>query len=91
MGLTSFSIEQENVKTDFIVCTLISIFVCRIFSVGIPVLLVYLSNPGLNPKSKLKWNEWTFAYFGGLIRGAIAFGLSIQMTTPNAGILKTTV
>lgn len=66
--------------------TVAAIFICRIFSVGLPVLLVTLSGK----KSSLKMNEWSFVYFGGLIRGAIAFGLSLQMTTPNRGVLKTT-
>lgn len=71
-----------------VVVTLSSIFICRIFSVGLPVLLVYVTN-GFKP-SKLKWNEWVFVYFGGLIRGAIAFGLSLQMTTDSSRVLKTT-
>lgn len=88
MGLSSFSIEAEFVKQDMVMVTLASIFICRIFSVGIPVFLVYVTN-GFVP-SKLKWNEWAFVYFGGLIRGAIAFGLSLQMTTDSSRVLKTT-
>jgi len=73
MGLSSFSIESENVKMDMIKVTVAAIFICRIFSVGLPVLLVTLGGK----KSSLKFNEWLFVYFGGLIRGAIAFGLSL--------------
>jgi NhaP-type Na+/H+ or K+/H+ antiporter len=75
MGLSAFSIDQQYVKQDMVIVTLIAIFVCRIFSVGIPILLVYLWS-GCKPL-QLKWNEWVFVYFGGLIRGAIAFGLSL--------------
>lgn len=75
MGLSAFSIDQQYVKQDMVIVTLIAIFVCRIFSVGIPILLVYLCT-GCKPL-QLRWNEWVFVYFGGLIRGAIAFGLSL--------------
>jgi len=39
---------------------------------------------------KLKWNEWAFVYFGGLIRGAVCFGLALTMTSDNRRILRTT-
>lgn len=75
MGLSSFSIEREYVKMDMVCVTLLAIFICRIFSVGVPVLLVYIFS-GFKPSS-LNMKEWIFVYFGGLIRGAIAFGLSL--------------
>jgi hypothetical protein len=75
MGLTAFSIRGEYVEMTMVYLTLASIFICRVFSVGIPVLLVYLCS-GCK-KLKLKWNEWVFVYFGGLIRGSICFGLSL--------------
>mmetsp|Transcript_1644 Transcript_1644/g.2906 ORF Transcript_1644/g.2906 Transcript_1644/m.2906 type:complete len:186 (-) Transcript_1644:522-1079(-) len=79
MGLSAFSIDPDYVRTDMVKVTLASIFICRVFSVGVPILLVYLWS-GMKPLS-LKWNELVFVYFGGLIRGAIAFGLSLQMTS----------
>jgi NhaP-type Na+/H+ or K+/H+ antiporter len=88
MGLSAFSIEKEYVKTDMIVVTLVAIFVCRIFSVGVPILVVYLWS-GCKPL-QLRWNEWLFVYFGGLIRGAIAFGLALQMSTDHHRVLKNT-
>lgn len=89
MGLSAFSIEQEYVRYDMIYTTIAAIFICRIFSVGVPIGLIYLST-GMKPLS-LRWNEWVFVYFGGLIRGAIAFGLGLQMTTDNHKVLKNTV
>lgn len=89
MGMTAFSIEKENLKPDFIKITMISIFVCRLFSVAVPVLLIKLCT-GCKP-SALSWNQWVFVYFGGLIRGAICFGLSLQFESPNRRILRTTV
>lgn len=71
-----------------IIVTLIAILVCRIFSVGIPILVIYLWN-GCKPL-QLWWNEWIFVYLGGLIRGAIAFALSLSITTDHSKVLKTT-
>ena len=89
MGLSAFSIEPEYVEMNMVWTTLIAIFVCRIFSVGVPIFLVWCST-GCQPL-KLRWNEWVFVYCGGLIRGAIAFGLGLQMTTDNHRVLKNTV
>lgn len=75
MGLSAYSIEPEFVRWDMVWTTITAILVCRIFSVGVPILLVYLST-GMKPLS-LRWNEWVFVYTGGLIRGAIAFGLGL--------------
>ena len=88
MGLSAFSIEIEHVHLDMVKVTLASIFICRIFSVSVPILLIYFAT-GMKPTA-LKMNQWIFVYFGGLIRGAIAFGLSLQMTTDNRQVLKTT-
>lgn len=63
--------------------------ICRVFSVGVPLFLIYLCR-GCK-KLSLNWNEWIFIYFGGLIRGAIAFGLSLQITTDNRKVLRAAV
>lgn len=89
IGLSSFSIEEEYVRKRFVTTVLISVLICRVFSVGVPLFLVYLCS-GCK-KLSLKWNEWVFIYFGGLIRGAICFGLSIQMTSDNHKILRSAV
>ena len=81
MGLTAFSIEEQFVRKELVMITLTAIFICRVFSVGIPIFLVYITQ-GCKPLN-LTMKEWLFVYFGGLIRGAIAFGLSLQITTPN--------
>ena len=54
LGLSAFTIEEQHVKADFILVTLGSIFICRIFSVGIPLFLVWLCS-GCKPL-RLKWN-----------------------------------
>jgi len=75
LGLSSFTIKAENVKMDFVYWTMGSILLCRVFSVGVPIFLCFLCS-GCKPL-KLNRNEWIFVYFGGLIRGAICFGLSL--------------
>jgi hypothetical protein len=65
------------------------IFICRLFSVSVPILIIWLF--GGCKKLPLKLNQWIFVYFGGLIRGAIAFGLSIQINTVNHNVLKSTM
>jgi NhaP-type Na+/H+ or K+/H+ antiporter len=88
LGLSLFTIKEENVKPQFIALTLGSILVCRVFSVGVPLLLVYLCS-GCKPLA-LSWNQWSFVYAGGLIRGAIAFALSTRISSPHSEILQTT-
>jgi len=88
LGLSAFSIEAEYVKPDMIYVTMGAILICRVFSVGVPIFLCWLCS-GCQPL-KLKWNEWVFVYFGGLIRGAVCFGLSLTMTSDNRRILRTT-
>jgi len=89
IGLTAFSIEKDFVRARFTTAVLVSVLICRVFSVGVPLFLVYLCT-GCK-KLSLKWNEWVFIYFGGLIRGAIAFGLSLQITTDNHRVLRAAV
>ena len=54
MGLSAFTIELENVKFDFVKVTLASVFICRIFSVSVPILLIYFCT-GMKPTA-LKMN-----------------------------------
>lgn len=89
IGLSSFSLEEDYVRRRFVTTVLIAVLICRVFSVGVPLFLIYLCR-GCKSLS-LKWNEWIFIYFGGLIRGAICFGLSIQMTSDNHKILRSAV
>ena len=88
LGLSAFTIEKQYVNHDFILVTLGSIFICRIFSIAIPLLLIWLCS-GCKPLS-LRWNQWIFVYLGGMIRGAISFALSTKITTEHREILKTT-
>lgn len=88
LGLSAFSIEAEYVKTDMVCVTMAAILICRLFSVGVPIFICYLCS-GCKPL-KLKWNEWVFVYFGGLIRGAVCFGLALTIPSDNRRVLRTT-
>lgn len=88
LGLSLFSIEEQYVNKNFIIVTLSSILICRIFTVCVPLLLIYLST-GMKPLA-LRWNQWMFVYLGGLIRGAIAFALSCKVDCVHSKLLKTT-
>jgi len=77
LGLSAFTIEKENVKKNMVLLTMASIFICRVCSVGVPIFLCWLCS-GCKPL-RLKWNEWVFVYFGGLIRGAVCFALAMQI------------
>jgi len=71
-----------------VIVTMCAILICRLFSVGVPVFICWLCS-GCKPL-KLKWTEWVFVYFGGLIRGAICFGLTLTITSDNAKVIATT-
>lgn len=89
LGLSAFTIKKENVKMDMVYVTLGAVLICRVFSVAVPIFLCWLAS-GCVPL-KLKWNEWIFVYFGGLIRGAVCFGLALTISSKHKEVLITTV
>lgn len=70
---------------DFIYLVLFATVTARLLSVIIPIGVIYLVGG-----APLKWNQVMLVAIGGIIRGAIAFGLSLQIDSPNSGVLKTT-
>lgn len=74
MGLSSFMLSSENVHPRLIIVVLLSTIVARFLSVFIPMILLYFIKKG---SLALKWNEILLISIGGIIRGAIAFGLCI--------------
>jgi NhaP-type Na+/H+ or K+/H+ antiporter len=66
---------------------LLATFIARITSVCIPLLLMYAIKFG---KLGISFKQILMIIFGGSIRGAIAFGLSLQIDSPHHEILKTT-
>ena len=87
LGLSSLAIKPETVKWDFIGCVLVATLVARFFSVFIPLGLIWCCKGG---EMALKWNQVWLIAIGGAVRGAIAFGLALQINSPNKEILKTT-
>lgn len=87
LGISALSIEIKYIKVNFIMIVLAAVVVARTLSVFLPILLIFLCN---GCKMQLKWNQVGLVIVGGIIRGAIAFALSLQISTPSSGVLKTT-
>jgi hypothetical protein len=66
---------------------LILTITARLISVFIPIFIIFLVNKG---KIAISWSQVFLISIGGIIRGAIAFGLSLQIKSSNSEILKTT-
>jgi hypothetical protein len=62
--------------------------IARMVAVFIPLSFMWLIK---GRELTIAWNEVLLIAIGGIIRGAIAFGLSLGIETAHAGILKTTV
>ncbi len=82
------TINGRYVYPSLIVIVLIGSIIARLAGVLIPLRLMELWNP--NGRKLIKWNETILIAIGGVIKGAIAFGLAMQMRTENYMILKTT-
>ena len=71
----------------FILVILGLTFGARIITVLVPMGLLKLFAPH---KFNIKFNELVLIMIGGMIRGPIAFGLSLQVTTPSKFLIKIT-
>ena len=87
LGISAISIESEFVIPKFIVVVLVATIIARFLSVFLPIYTIFLIN---GRKMKLGWNQVLLISIGGVIRGGIAFALSLQINSPNSKILKTT-
>lgn len=74
LGLSAISIDVRYVNPMLIACVLITTIVARLLSVFIPLGIMYIFKRG---KLSIKLNEAVLIAIGGIIRGAIAFGLSL--------------
>jgi sodium/hydrogen exchanger-like protein 6/7 len=84
LGMSSLSVKKEQIFPSLILFTLFATVVARMISVLIPMLflkLIYRS------KFKLSLGEVFLIGIGGIIRGAIAFGLCFKIETPSHKIL----
>ncbi|CDW76774.1 sodium hydrogen exchanger [Stylonychia lemnae] len=96
LGLSALSIQTKFVYPSLIIVVLLGVVIARFISVIIPVYFLNILQRIMNRnqerkiKNGLKWNETILISIGGIIRGAIAFGLVIQINTNNSEILTTT-
>ena len=89
LGLSALTISSTNVIPRFLISVLFSTIIARFISVFLPLLL--LRSLKSSTKNPLQWNEAVLITVGGVIRGAIAFGLCLGMDTENFLVIKTTV
>jgi NhaP-type Na+/H+ or K+/H+ antiporter len=89
LGLSFFSYTQYEWSWQFFIAEFFVIVIGRF--VGI-VGLLYVVSFIFNHKRELSFNEVIFLYCGGMIRGAIAFGLVLRLdhSLPNREVLITT-
>lgn len=90
LGLSALTIEGKYVFPSLITVVLFGTIIARMISVMLPMVLLHLYKNWRGKKMRLQWNETMLVAIGGIIRGAIAFGLALQMNTENVGILRTT-
>ncbi len=89
LGMSALTIKAANVNFFLIVFTLLATVFARFIGVLLPISL-----QNLFVTAPLKLNEQLLIASGGSVRGAIAFGLALQIQDiflPNEQTLKTTV
>lgn len=89
LGLTFFSYASYEWSWQFFVSEFFVIVVGRFFGI---IGLLYFVSWILNHERELNFKEAMFLYCGGMIRGAIAFGLVLRLdkSLPNRQVIITT-
>lgn len=89
LGLSFFSYSHYDWSWQFFIAEFFVILVGRFLGI---VGLLYAVSFLLNHKRELNFNEIIFLYCGGMIRGAIAFGLVLRLdhSLPNREVIITT-
>ena len=88
LGLSIFHLDSPSFDLNFTLMVGVVTVISRLISVSFPILAIYLIS---GCKLSLKLNEISVVIFGGIIRGAIAYGLCLKIETENAQIIQTTV
>lgn len=88
LGLSALTINPQFVIIELIEVVVIATVLGRFMSVLIPIGIIYMMK---GKKMRLKWNEVVLISIGGIIRGAIAFGLALGITTEHKDVMITTV
>lgn len=92
LGLTFFSYKAFEWSSELILVELVVILIGRgLGTFGLFGILKLFGYEKENAK-KITWQELTFIWYAGLIRGAIAFGLVLRIddSVPNRGVIVTT-
>ncbi len=87
LGMTATTVGSDNWSFLFLICMLVAMMIARGASVFISSAFVYFLQCrrfGLDLKNIL------VIWFSGLIRGAVAFALVLQISSDNEGVLVTT-
>ena len=89
LGLTFFSYSNYDWSWEFFVAEFIVVFVGRFIGI---VGLLYAISIIFNHEREITFNEAIFLFWGGMIRGAIAFGLVLRLDKhlPNRAVIVTT-
>ena len=89
LGLTFFSYTSYEWSWQFFIAEFFVIIVGRFLGI---VGLLYITSFVLNHTRELSFKETMFLYCGGMIRGAIAFGLVLRLdhSLPNREVIITT-
>lgn len=89
LGLTFFSYTNYEWSWQFFVNEFFVVIIGRFIGI---VGLLYLVSCLFNHKRELSFKEVMFLYCGGMIRGAIAFGLVLRLdhSLPNRQVIITT-
>lgn len=89
MGLSLFGIQENEISIEFSFLVLVATFISRAVSLAISYLFLFKLT------ERLDKNQLMIIWFSGLVKGAIAFGLSAQipnsLTTKRSNIVSTTL
>jgi NhaP-type Na+/H+ or K+/H+ antiporter len=89
LGLSLFSISENQISIQFSFFVLFATFIARAIAIVIPYLCVYKLT------DKLDMNQLLVIWFSGLVKGAIAFGLSAQipgsLSSKRSYLISTTI
>jgi len=88
LGLTALTITGDYIVYSVIGSVLLATIIGRLVAVFVPCFFIFLANKG---ELSLKCNELILVSVGGVIRGAIAFGLCLSIEGPHSKLVQITV
>lgn len=85
LGLTVFTLNKEDWELLYMTCMLFSVLIARGTSILFSSGLAYLIQ---GFKFGLKWDYICVIWYSGVIRGAVAFAMALQISSSNSTILR---